>query len=77
VQRAVAAGAGIGLMPRAAIRLAERRGQQPELVHVLPDFSLPGGDLHVVTPSLRFLPASVTVFRDFLVRELTRLWNSL
>ena len=77
VQQAVSAGVGIGLVPQIGIRLAAKGGDQPETVRLLPEFSLPGGDLNVVTPSARFLPASVTVFRDFLVAELTQLWNSL
>jgi DNA-binding transcriptional LysR family regulator len=77
VQQAVAAGAGIGLLPRIAVRLAAKGSPQAENVHLLPEFSGAGGDLNVVTPSVRFLPASVTVFRDFLVTELTQLWNSL
>lgn len=76
VQQAVAAGAGIGLLPRVGIRLGNKT-RQAEFVHLLPEFSQGGGDLNVVTPSVRFLPASVTVFRDFLVNELTQLWNSL
>ena len=77
VQQAVAAGVGIGLLPRIAVRLAAKGSPEAENVQLLPEFSVTGGDLSVVTPSARFLPASVTVFRDFLVTELTQLWNSL
>ncbi|MEO6603512.1 MAG: LysR family transcriptional regulator [Polyangiaceae bacterium] len=77
VQQAVAAGAGVGLLPRIAVRLAAMGSAQAGNVQLLPEYSLGGGDLSVVTPSMRFLPASVTVFRDFLVAELTQLWNSL
>ncbi|MES1177610.1 MAG: LysR family transcriptional regulator [Myxococcales bacterium] len=77
IQQAVAAGAGIGLLPRIAVRLAAKGSPQAENVQLLPEFSVAGSDLNVVTPSARFLPASVTVFRDFLVAELTQLWNSL
>ena len=76
VQHAVAAGAGIGLLPRVAVRLAGKGSPVTANVELLPEYSVAGGDLSVVTPSARFLPASVTVFRDFLVTELTRLWNS-
>ena len=77
VQQAVMAGAGIGLLPRLGVRLGGARSNQNDVVHLLPEYSQGGGDLHVVTPSVRFLPASVTVFRDFLVSELIQLWNSL
>jgi DNA-binding transcriptional LysR family regulator len=77
VQQAVAAGAGIGLLPRIAVRLVARSGAQLENIHLLPEYSLVGGDLSVVTPSTRFQSAAVTAFRDFLVAELTLLWNSL
>jgi DNA-binding transcriptional LysR family regulator len=77
IQRAVVAGAGIGLLPRIAVRLAPKGSAQAENVQLLPEYSVTGGDLSVVTPSTRFQPAAVTAFRDFLVAELTRLWNSL
>lgn len=77
VHQAVAAGVGIGLVPRIAVRLAAKGSAQAQTVQLLPEYSVAGGDLSVVTPSTRFQPAAVTALRDFLVVELTRLWNSL
>jgi len=77
VQQAVTAGVGIALLPTIGVRLAAARGTLPLPVRVLPEYSLDGGSsLNVVSPSARFQSASVTVFRDFLVAELTALWNS-
>jgi len=76
VQQAVNAGLGIALLPSIAVRLAGARGM-PLPVHLFPDHAAGGGDLNVVSPSARFLPASVTAFRDFLSAELTALWNSV
>ena len=75
VQQAVAAGVGIALMPTIGIRLAAARGMSPLPVRLLPEYSVAGGNLHVVSPSARFQSASVVAFRDFLVAELTAIWN--
>lgn len=77
VLQAMTAGAGIALLPVMAVRLAGLRGGLPVPVHLFPEYSIPGGDLNVVTPSLRFQPASVAAFRDFLITELTAVWNSV
>ena len=45
-------------------------------VRLLPEYSVGGNSLNVVSPSARFQPASVIAFRDFLIAELTELWNS-
>jgi len=76
VQQAVAAGVGIALLPTFAVRLAAARGTTPMPVRLLPEYSISGNGLQVVSPSTRFPSASVTAFRDFLVVELTELWNS-
>jgi DNA-binding transcriptional LysR family regulator len=76
VQRAVSAGAGIALLPKGAVRLAAASGKLPKPVQLFPEYSVAGADLNVVTPSVRFLSASVTAFRDFLSTELSALWNS-
>jgi len=76
VQQAVTAGLGIALLPMIAVRLAAARGPLPMPVHVLPEYSVGGGGLNVVSPSARFQSASVTAFRDFLVAELTAFWHS-
>ena len=76
VQQAVNAGVGIALLPCVAVKLAARRGAVPRPVRLLPEYSVTGGSLSVVSPSARFQPASVLAFRDFLVADLTALWNS-
>ncbi|MEI9936472.1 MAG: LysR family transcriptional regulator [Pseudomonadota bacterium] len=77
VQQAVNAGVGIALLPMIGVRLAAARGALPMPVRVLPEYSMSGSNsLNVVSPSARFQSASVIAFRDFLVAELTALWNS-
>ncbi|HEY0466897.1 MAG TPA: LysR family transcriptional regulator [Polyangiaceae bacterium] len=76
VQQAVAAGVGIALLPAVGVRLAAAHGALPMPVRVLPEYSVSGSGLHVVSPSTRFPSASVSAFRDFLVTELTAFWNS-
>ena len=70
------AGVGIALLPMIAVRLAAARGPLPMPVRVLPEYSVGGSGLSVVSPSARFQSASVAAFRDFLVAELTAFWNS-
>ncbi|HKO51039.1 MAG TPA: LysR family transcriptional regulator [Polyangiaceae bacterium] len=76
VQQAVTAGVGIALLPVIGVRLAAARGAQPLPVRLLPEYSVSGASLQLVSPSSRFQSASVIAFRDFLVRELTTLWSS-
>ncbi len=76
VQQAVTAGVGISLLPSIGVRLAAARGMSPLPVRLLPEYSVGGASLNVVSPSSRFQSASVTAFRDFLIAELTALWNS-
>jgi len=76
VQQAVAAGLGIALLPIVGVRLTAARGLFPLPVRLLPEYSLRGASLHLVSPSARFQPASVIAFRDFLLAELTEVWNS-
>jgi DNA-binding transcriptional LysR family regulator len=76
VQQAVTAGVGIALLPMVGVRLAAARGALPMPVRLLPAYSVGGASLNVVSPSARFQSASVSAFRDFLVAELTVLWNS-
>ena len=76
VQQAVAAGVGIALLPTIGVRLAAARGRLPMPVRLLPEYSVGGGNLNLVSPSTRFQSASVIAFRDFLIEELTALWNS-
>jgi DNA-binding transcriptional LysR family regulator len=76
-QNAVAQGMGIGLLPMAGVKLGMQRESMPPLLRILPEYSTGGAGLHVVTPSVRFQSAAVTVFRDFLIEELIRVWKSL
>jgi DNA-binding transcriptional LysR family regulator len=76
VQQAVTAGVGIALLPTFGVRLAAARGTAPMPVRLLPEYSVSGNGLNVVSPSARLPSASVSAFRDFLVAELTELWNS-
>jgi DNA-binding transcriptional LysR family regulator len=70
VLRAIEAGGGIGVLPKFTAR---RSCSQSSLVQVLPAWSRPGGGLHLVYPSARFLPAKTKVFRDFLIAQLGEL----
>ncbi len=74
-QQAIAAGLGIGLLPGIGVRMAALRKAMPTPVRLLPEYESTGADLHVVSPPTRFQPASVTVFRQFLIDELTRIWG--
>jgi len=66
VREAVIAGAGIGLMPRLICTRALGDG---DLVRVLAAWEEQGSDLSVVYPSSRHVPAKVTAFRDFVLRQ--------
>lgn len=63
---AVAAGAGIGLLPqaRSLALLGERR-----IERVLPAWHVAGGALSIVYPATRFLPRRAELLRDFLVER--------
>jgi DNA-binding transcriptional LysR family regulator len=67
LQRMVAAGSGIGLLPGFLCQAGVGRG---ELVRVLPDYTWAAGDFHLVYPSARYLPQRAAAFRDFLLQEL-------
>ena len=67
---AMFAGAGIALLPQFLTGRDEELGK---LVRVLPEWHLAGSALHVVYPSARYVPQRVVVFRDHLIRELTKL----
>jgi DNA-binding transcriptional LysR family regulator len=77
IQQAVAQGMGIGLLPMAGVKLSRLREYTPPLERLLPEYSKTGAGLNVVTPSVRFQSAAVTVFRDFIIEELSRFWKSL
>jgi DNA-binding transcriptional LysR family regulator len=68
VREAVAGGLGIGFIPA----FLATSGGEP-LVRVLPRHQRTGAPLHVVSPPVRFEPASVRLFREHLVEELSRM----
>ncbi|MBX3233966.1 MAG: LysR family transcriptional regulator [Labilithrix sp.] len=70
MKKAVLAAGGIALLP---LFLCAREEASGKLVRVLPDYRLGGSDLHVVYPSVRYVPQRVVAFRDYLVRELSAL----
>ena len=67
LRQAALDGLGIALLPASVIEADLASGR---LVHVLPDWRLPQGVLHVVFPSRRGLLPAVSAFIDFLVDEL-------
>lgn len=70
--RAISAGVGIGVLP--LFIGARCTAVAEELERVLPKHEVgPGAPLHVVMPSASFVPARVTVVRDFLVQHLSTL----
>lgn len=71
VKKAVLAGGGIGLLPQF---LTVREEEAGKLVRVLPEWRLSSSVLNVVYPSARYIPQRVVVFRDYLVRELKKVF---
>jgi DNA-binding transcriptional LysR family regulator len=70
VQQAVNSGLGIGLLPLFALsRCAERA--KLDAVRVLPDYTLRGTELQVLTPSGPKRPRRVTLLRDYLIERLS------
>jgi DNA-binding transcriptional LysR family regulator len=67
IRQMMLAGGGIGLVPWTTCAQDVERGR---LVRVLPDYAAPGGALHVVYPSARYVPQRVALLRDFLVQGL-------
>ncbi len=70
VHQAVGAGLGIGLLPTIVIATCKRVGALDPVERVLPEFSMGGADVAVVTPSGPKRPRRVTILRDFLMQEL-------
>ena len=64
--RILGTGVGIGQLPLFV-------GQREDLLErVLPDYVLPGAPLHIVMPSGSYVPARVSIVRDFLVEHLAK-----
>jgi DNA-binding transcriptional LysR family regulator len=70
VRQAIGAGLGIGLLPTIVIATCARATVLEPVERVLPDFSMGGADVTVVTPSGPKRPRRVTILRDFLVDRL-------
>lgn len=70
VRQAIGAGLGIGLLPTIVIGSCARASALEPVERVLPEFSMGGADVTVVTPSGPRRPRRVTILRDFLVEHL-------
>ncbi|GEK52027.1 LysR family transcriptional regulator [Vreelandella venusta] len=66
VREALYAGAGISVLPDYVIAGDIAAGR---LIHILPQWRLPSGGIHVVFPFARFRPAKVRAFVDILARR--------
>ncbi|MCD6006284.1 MULTISPECIES: LysR family transcriptional regulator [Halomonadaceae] len=66
VREALYAGAGISVLPDYVIAGDIAAGR---LIHILPQWSLPSGGIHVVFPLARFRPAKVRAFVDILAHR--------
>jgi DNA-binding transcriptional LysR family regulator len=71
VRQAIGAGLGIGLLPTIVIATCARVGAIDPVERVLPEYSMGGAEVAVVTPSGPKRPRRVTLLRDFLVQRLT------
>lgn len=72
VHAAVVAGAGVGLLPTFLCATDCHADKAKRTVRVLPHHTVPASPINVVVPSTRQEPARVTVFREFLVAELSK-----
>jgi len=70
VRQAVGNGLGIGLLPAIVIATCQRATALDPVERILPEFSVAGADVAVVTPSGPKRPRRVTLLRDFLVERL-------
>lgn len=70
VRQAVGVGLGIGLLPTIVIASCSRAQSLEPVERILPDYSVGGADVAVVTPSGPKRPRRVTILRDFLVERL-------
>jgi DNA-binding transcriptional LysR family regulator len=73
VRAAVAAGAGVGMLPRI---VAEAGSPVEPLLRILPDRTARGGALYAVHPSSKHVPPKVAAFSDFLAQSFAGLANS-
>jgi DNA-binding transcriptional LysR family regulator len=70
VRQAVGVGLGIGLLPTIVIATCNRVQALEPVERILPEYSMGGADIAVVTPSGPKRPRRVTILRDFLVERL-------
>jgi DNA-binding transcriptional LysR family regulator len=70
VRQAVGVGLGIGLLPTIVIATCNRVQALEPVERILPEYSVSGADVAVVTPSGPKRPRRVTILRDFLVERL-------
>lgn len=71
VRHAVGAGMGIGLLPTIVVGTCARVRELEPVERILPDFSMPGGEVAVVTPTGHRRPRRVTLLRDFLLERIS------
>ena len=67
VREAVLAGAGLAVLTDYVVDADLSNGR---LFHVLPEWSLPRGDIHAVFPTTRYRPAKVRAFVELLTQLL-------
>jgi DNA-binding transcriptional LysR family regulator len=70
VRQAVGVGLGIGLLPTIVIATCNRVQSLEPVERILPELSMGGADVAVVTPSGPKRPRRVTILRDFLLERL-------
>ncbi len=70
VRQAVGVGLGIGMLPTIVIATCNRVRTLEPVERILPEYSVGGAEVAVVTPSGPKRPRRVTILRDFLVQRL-------
>jgi DNA-binding transcriptional LysR family regulator len=70
VRQAVGSGLGIGLLPTIVIATCSKVRALDPIERILPEYSMGGAEVAVVTPSGPKRPRRVTILRDFLVQRL-------
>jgi DNA-binding transcriptional LysR family regulator len=70
VRQAVGSGLGIGLLPTIVIATCSKVRALDPVERILPEYSMGGAEVAVVTPSGPKRPRRVTILRDFLVQRL-------
>lgn len=73
IKSIIIAGGGIALLPSVLVKESLIVG---ELVHVLPDWKLEGGSLHLCYPKQKKTPLRVKLFIDYLMKALGKGFNT-